>query len=509
MTRPVDKLRAGLCAALLAALALPCAASAGGANVTGGAAVTPVATKPTGGAAVAAPRVPAITGVACVSSCGAAHTVHIGGTIVLRGRNLAVGNVVLFPLKVSGVTYSSKVSAKISRTRGGLTVAIPGGAHTGKIVVVAAAKLRSKPYGPIRLLPAPRVPVSVTGGAGPTAPPAPSTGSPTGTAFDGAGMWIWYLSASDGGSIPAIVAQAKAAGITTLYVKSSDGASNYWSQFSSALVTTLHAAGLRVCAWQYVYGTQPAGEAALGARAVAAGADCLVIDAESEYEGEYAAAQTYITDLRAAVGASYPVGLTSFPYVDYHETFPYSVFLAPGGAQFNVPQVYWHDIGDSVDYTLAHTYHENRVYGRTIVPLGETYGGTPPADIFRFRQLAGLYGAPGLSWWDWQETPAAGWAALTQPLTPLTATTADTSWPSFSQGAKGDQVLWMQEHLAAAEPQTPTSGVFDSTTAAALVAFQAAHGLPQSGATDVATWQALLALTPVSVTWTGSSAPAG
>ena len=79
-------------------------------------------------------------------------------------------------------------------------------------------------------------------------------------------MWIWYLSQSNGGNIASIAAQAHAAGVTTVFVKSSDGSSNYWSQFSSQLVQELHANGLKVCAWQYVYGTSPAGEASLGAR---------------------------------------------------------------------------------------------------------------------------------------------------------------------------------------------------------------------------------------------------
>src|SRR5437764_11837444 len=136
-------------------------------------------------------------------------------------------------------------------------------------------------------------------------------------------MWIGYVSRSNGGNVPSIVAQAHAAGVSTLFIKSSDGSSNYWSQFSPQLVAELHANGLRACAWQYVYGANPAGEASLGARAVANGADCLVIDAEAEYEGRYAAAQTYVRNLRAKVGAAYPVGLASFPYVSYHPALPY------------------------------------------------------------------------------------------------------------------------------------------------------------------------------------------
>ena len=194
-------------------------------------------------------------------------------------------------------------------------------------------------------------------------------------------MWIWYVSQSDGGNLASIVAQAHAADVTTLFVKSSDGSSNYWSQFSPELVAQLHANGLKVCAWQFVYGTNPAGEANLGAEAVANGADCLVIDAEGEYEGRYGAAQTYIADLRAKIGASYPLGLASFPYVYDHTSFPYSVFLGPNGAQFNAPQMYWKDIGNSVDTAYANTYISNRIYDRPIYPLGQTYSHPSNAEL--------------------------------------------------------------------------------------------------------------------------------
>ena len=83
------------------------------------------------------------------------------------------------------------------------------------------------------------------------------------------------------------------------------------------------------------------------------GADCLVIDAESQYQGRYPAAQTYIARLRKLIGNSFPVGLAGFPYVDYHLTFPYSVFLGPNGAQYNLPQMYWADIGTSVPSVFA------------------------------------------------------------------------------------------------------------------------------------------------------------
>src|SRR5207253_3270678 len=121
------------------------------------------------------------------------------------------------------------------------------------------------------------------------------------TALDGTGMWIWYVKSSSGGTPAGIVLQAQRYGVRTVFLKSSDG-TTWWSQFSPELVAALKAGGLHVCAWQYVYGTQPEQEAQLGAQAAQTGAECLVVDAETEYEGRYAQAQRYMTTLRQAIG---------------------------------------------------------------------------------------------------------------------------------------------------------------------------------------------------------------
>ena len=291
-----------------------------------------------------------------------------------------------------------------------------------------------------------------------------------------------------------------AAGISTVFVKSSDGPDDAWAQFNPTLVQSLHAYGLHVCAWQFVYGADPLGEAAQGANAVAAGADCLVIDAESRYQGRYAQAQQYVAALRAAVGPTYPIGLTSFPYVDYHPGLPYSVFLAPGAAQVNLPQVYWKDIGGSVDAVSARTWAHNRIYGVPIAPLGQTYQSPAPAEIQRFRQVWAAYGAGGLSWWSWQATGASTWAALAQPpgvAEPL----QDPGWPALDKGSKGDEVVWLQEHLVAFSPDVPVDGVFGTSTQQALMGLQTSRGLPPSGETDPATWQAVLALPVQPADW--------
>jgi peptidoglycan hydrolase-like protein with peptidoglycan-binding domain len=226
------------------------------------------------------------------------------------------------------------------------------------------------------------------------------------------------------------------------------------------------------------------------------GAQCLVIDAETDYEGRYTAAKTYMTRLMSQLPPGFPVGLTSFPYVDYHPGLPYSVFFQ-NGANFNLPQVYWKDIGTSPDTAMQHTYVHNKIYGKPIFPLGQSYDDPPPEDMKRFRQLAALYGSSGLSWWSWQASSDRGWKAIGAQVEPLTDEQPSQDWPLLKKGSKGDETLWMQEHLATSDPTTPTSGTFDAATDVALRNFQTQHGLPVTGQTDAATWQALLALTPV------------
>ena len=110
-----------------------------------------------------------------------------------------------------------------------------------------------------------------------------------------------------------------------------------------------------------------------------------------------------MSTLRSIVGPDYPLGLASFPYVDYHPALPYSVFLGPNGAQYNVPQLYWKDIGTTVDTGYIHTWVWNRIYRRPIDPLGQVYSRPKAGQIRRFRaprpltrlrrrQLVGLAG---------------------------------------------------------------------------------------------------------------------
>ena len=383
------------------------------------------------GSAQAASKAPRLTGVRCVpvtaKACKNNVRVGVGKQIQLQGRGLKRA------MRVTFRWSRGALATKLARSRGGWTVRVPAGTALGTIGVTvrdrAGRRSNKRNIRVIALAPLPSLSAAKPGEL-----PA---------VFAGNGMWIWYVSKSEGGDLDALAARARAAGVSTVFVKSADGG-DVWEQFS---------------------------------------------------------AQRYVAALRGAVGPDYPLGFTSFPYVDYHPRLPYSVFLGPGGAQANLPQVYWKAIGGSVDAVSAKTVANNRIYGTPIAPLGQSYDAPKAEDLRRFRALWAGYGAGGLSWWSWQATADAAWTVLTEAA-PAPVVPSDPGWPALDEGSTGDQVIWLQQHLAAADPSVAVDAKFTAATKAALQAFQTARGLEATGETDAATWQALLTLPLRPVDWT-------
>jgi Putative peptidoglycan binding domain len=328
-------------------------------------------------------------------------------------------------------------------------------------------------------------------------------GAASARAVDGDGMWVWYVKRSSGGTADRIAAKAARHGVKTVFIKSADGRDR-WRQFSSSLVGQLKARGLKVCAWQFVYGRYPKTEAERAAEAARLGADCVVIDAEGHYEGKYVSAQAYIRRLRARVGDDYEVALTSFPYVNYHPGLPYSVFLGPHGAQDNLPQMYWKTIGVSVDRIYQATWTYNRIYGRPIYPLGQTYSNPKSSQVLRFRKLAKAYGATGLSWWVWQFSGTHQWNALGSVFEPIGLPRRRDTWPLLKRRYRSDMVVWAQQHLMKLGLLGVVNGNFGAGTEAAVRAFQTQSALPVTGQIDALTWQALLRTEPAEVKWSAS-----
>lgn len=336
--------------------------------------------------------------------------------------------------------------------------------------------------------------------------PQPAQAGP----FNKAGMWIWYVDSSHGGNLGSIIRQARAAKIGTLYIKSGDG-TNVWSQFTPAMVKRLKRAGIKVCGWQYTYGKRPVAEARVAATAKRRGANCFVINAETEYEGKYAAADRYVRELRRLVGPRFPIGLSSFPYGHYHPAFPYSVFLGPGAATANLPQVYWHTIGDPVRKSVETTWEQNRVYKRKIFPTGQTWDNPGTRALLSFRRFMINYGAAP-SWWSWQETNATEWKALGKKVTRIPGYKPFRGHPTLKRGSRGDQVVWLQQHLIGGGHKLEPTGIFNAATVKAVRKFQQNRGLGVDGVVGTQTWNRILRIKPVRVRWSAArnrSRPAG
>lgn len=315
----------------------------------------------------------------------------------------------------------------------------------------------------------------------------------------GDGMWIWRMSDA-GGTAESVANKATAEGYEWVAIKSGDG-TDPWSQFTPELVEELEARDLRVCAWVFVYGDEPLGEAKMSAGAKEAGAECLIIDAEGHYEGRYAAADKYMRELRKLVGKRYRLGFTSFPYLDFHPSLPVSVFLGRDGAKFNLPQIYWKTIGDTVREAYEHTYVWNRPYGRRIFPLGQTYDGVTKPELRNFRRHANEFGAKGVSWWAWHTTVGTEWDAAAADVGKVEDYDALKDFAHLNRGAKGDFVLQAQQLLRAHKIGSPVSGKLNKKTSDALVKFQRRKNIEQTGDLNNATWNKLLRREPVRIRW--------
>jgi hypothetical protein len=220
-------------------------------------------------ALLAAPAAHAVTGAAAAPSGGHPRIVFVrcssdpfpcqSHTVVTRTGKLLVGAggmsrraKVVFPVRSrSGNRVGLRAVGGRFRTPTRLVVRVPADAISGVVRVAnPGARYSNGVRISVRNPPKPK----------PRNPPGGGSSSVGPSAFDGNGMWIWYLAKSEGGSPTAIAAQAKAHGVRTIYVKSADG-TGVWSQFSAGAIAALKATGLRVCGWQFVYGSDPIGEA--------------------------------------------------------------------------------------------------------------------------------------------------------------------------------------------------------------------------------------------------------
>ena len=294
-----------------------------------------------------------------------------------------------------------------------------------RAVTLAGCPVPPKPPGPPA--PPPWHPATLVPDSAlpPVQPPAPWHSSLE--AIDGKGMWIWLWSATDGGNAAAVVAQAKSAGLSQLWVRVGDSKNGFYGASElAALVPVAHAAGIHVVAWGFPYLYDPVGDATWTAQILSwrsptgEGVDAYSADLERSTEGVDLTAQrvgVYLEDVRKAAGTT-PVVATVYPPLDQYWSGPYPyTAMAPYVDAF-APMVYWECVDPGSDAALAisrlSTLRPVHVIGQAfnMADVGGRVNPPSGAEIQEFLSEAKRGGALGASFWVWQTATAEEWSSL-------------------------------------------------------------------------------------------------
>ena len=255
-------------------------------------------------------------------------------------------------------------------------------------------------------------------------------------------MYLWQLWTTNGGgrNLDAITARLQSTGIRWIVIKMGDGDSYYNSPNHSlynwvvpnygsmdSVVAILHRNGIKLLAFQYVYGVPHHWGNAESETDVANmildvhDIDGLVIDAEIQYDtlsNRIAAAQAYCDSIRAHHQGSL-IGLTAWARIVTHATFPWQSFL--DRVDVNMPQTYWAarpttpqnelSIMSSqfTTYTDIWASQGDSAANRPIMPIGQgEYFGysndVAQGDIASFCSLSQTtYTYPGVSLWEYNQ----------------------------------------------------------------------------------------------------------
>ena len=301
-------------------------------------------------------------------------------------------------------------------------------------------------------------------------------------ALQGKGFFIENLSECEGGEPGPILAAAQAAGLSHVVVKIADGTiptgvNAAGVDFTAPVVETLHAAGIAVWGWHYIYGDNPGAEAALAiTRTQALGLDGYVVSAGVEYErpGKSSGARQFIATIHSALKVSVALSSYRFPY--YHPKFPWSDFLSL--CDLHMPLVFWEQVHDASEQLIESKRQcDSLPNARPYIPTGAAYsapGWNPTAqDIIDFLDTAQALSLPAVNFFKWDT------CQINLPLT--WQAIASFPWPASSQSIPAMRSLTTTASKTSAIP-----------TDAFLLRFLAA--LNSRNATQVATLYDLCAI---------------
>jgi hypothetical protein len=232
--------------------------------------------------------------------------------------------------------------------------------------------------------------------------------------LEGKGFFTWKIPNCENGDARLIAARAKEAGLTHLVVKIADGPTIYngnWGDakdYTTPVVNSLRAQGLKVWGWHYIYGDNPIGEANVAVTRIHQyNLDGYVIDAEKEFElaGKKTAAKKFMTQLRAGC-PDLSIALSSYRFPSLHPQVPWTEFLEQ--CDLVMPQVYWmkaHNPGDQLARCVAE--FQSKTPSRPVVPTGAAFrefGWNPTdAEVLEFCKKAKELNLSGVNFWEWSD----------------------------------------------------------------------------------------------------------
>jgi hypothetical protein len=241
----------------------------------------------------------------------------------------------------------------------------------------------------------------------------------------GKGMWIHKLNRAAGGNIRVLVDQAKAAGLTHVYVRLGSSKSGFYArQDLDRLLPAAHAAGLKVVGWDFPYLNDPLADAARAREMIWYATpwghriDAFSADIETTSEGTRltdTAVRDYGNALRAAVGDKYPL-IATVPRPSPKRWFPFGALTAFDAI---APMVYWGNRDPAVD--VAGAIANLSFLNKPVIPVGQAYDmavdggprGAPSRQALeKFISSAATHGATGVSFWVWDQATDEHWLAI-------------------------------------------------------------------------------------------------
>lgn len=211
-------------------------------------------------------------------------------------------------------------------------------------------------------------------------------------------IWIWEVNRCESGNMDEIIKRAKDIGISGFILKTHDG-SSLWHQ--STAINEFKSAGLKCGAWGYCYGHNVSGEIEAIKKIAALEPDFYVLDVEAEFEapGMRDNAEQLASGVKE-LGVR--LGYTTFAIPHYHTSFPFDIFSKY--CSFTMPQIYWLDMGMSVNKAFNMSLQEYAKFGLPVYPVGESIKQVSPQDIKEFEKLSLAKNLRTISYWSYQDT---------------------------------------------------------------------------------------------------------